>query len=100
MYFDSVPRQNPSTPPPVQLLVCISDRFYVGDNGVTCEWFTSQNVAQGCDEDVHDTTGWNNTVTGDTPWEACCFCGGGTMGLPDGPIRRKRGLRKPKADEE
>ena len=41
-------------------------------------------VEHKCLASEHNVTGWVND-DGDTPWEACCFCGGGeivAIGLP------------------
>ena len=85
-----IPTDGPSTPPPVQILVCTSDKYFRDALDRTCEYYlpyTVNNILQGCpttdpvaDGYTPGTTQVNGVEQASDPWEACCLCGGGTVG--------------------
>ncbi|KAL7549722.1 hypothetical protein ACHAWF_012988 [Thalassiosira exigua] len=70
-----MPSLKPITPPPVQSFYCTSDPQFRDGLGRSCNWYRLPHVGYRCA--TADTKGWMND-DGRTPWEACCFCGGGT----------------------
>ena len=60
---------------PIQRMVCQSGDF-VDSLGNDCFWYEEPNIELGC-ESLRNGT--DLSVGGKTPWDECCFCGGGTM---------------------
>ena len=78
-----IPTDGPSTPPPVQILVCTSDKYFRDALDRTCEYYlpyTVNNILQGCpsEDPVADgytpgTTQVNGVVQASDLWQACCL---------------------------
>ncbi|KAK1744571.1 hypothetical protein QTG54_005104 [Skeletonema marinoi] len=71
-----VPSQAPTTRRPTQVMVCQSGDF-VDALGRDCFWYEAPNIELGC-ESLSSSEG-ELTNKGKTPWDECCFCGGGKM---------------------
>ncbi len=79
-YFPThAPTPVPSTRRPTQRMVCQSGDF-VDPLGRDCFWYEDPNIELGC-ESLRDASSDVNLTNseGKTPWDECCFCGGGTM---------------------
>ena len=68
-------------------IVCISGRDFVDPLGRDCFFYVPENIEQGCDSlrgqgDLANEFSWTNEE-GLTPWDECCFCGGGTLGYEE-----------------
>eukprot|EP00986_Skeletonema_menzelii_P006670 scaffold2532_cov79-Skeletonema_menzelii.AAC.31 len=69
------PTYSPTGRRPIQRMVCQSGDF-VDSQGNDCFWYEEPNIELGC-ESLRNGT--DLSVGGKTPWDECCFCGGGTM---------------------
>ena len=82
-YPTMTPTVSPTNPPttrrPTQRMVCQSGAF-VDALGRDCFWYVPENVEQGC-ESLRDDSSDVDLTNGDgqTPWDECCFCGGGYL---------------------
>eukprot|EP00984_Skeletonema_dohrnii_P003929 scaffold1350_cov137-Skeletonema_dohrnii-CCMP3373.AAC.9 len=71
------PTNAPTTRRPTQVMVCQSGDF-VDPLGRDCFWYEDPNVDLGC-ESLASSEGELTNDDGKTPWDECCFCGGGQM---------------------
>ena len=73
----TAPSAQPITRRPTQRMVCQSGAF-VDALGRDCFWYVPENVEQGCESLRDSSTDVDLTNEhGETPWDECCFCGGG-----------------------
>jgi len=64
-------------------IVCISGRDFVDPLGRDCFFYVAENIERGCESlhgrgDLANVFSWTNNE-GETPWDECCWCGGGTL---------------------
>jgi len=71
------PTNAPTTRRPTQVMVCQSGDF-LDALGRDCFWYEDPNVDLGC-ESLASSEGELTNDDGKTPWDECCFCGGGKM---------------------
>jgi len=73
-------------------MVCQSGDF-VDPLGRDCFWYENPNVELGC-ESLRDSSSDVDLTNseGKTPWDECCFCGGGTMVPEDTTVPDGRNL--------
>jgi len=59
------------------MTVCQSGDF-VDALGRDCFWYVPENIEQGCESLRDSSTDVDLTNDdGETPWDECCYCGGG-----------------------
>jgi len=65
-------------------VICTSDRWFVDGLGQTCGAYTPSNTQRGCPSLLSQKANLTN-ADGESPWDACCMCGGGVITIPDMP---------------
>lgn len=65
-------------------LPTVSDSLFVDQQGRTCEWYQDPNLETGVAGDRCPSLDREDSSLlsdkGMAPWDACCFCGGGSFG--------------------
>jgi len=65
------------------LRLVVSGRDFVDPLGRDCFFYVAENIERGCESlhgrgDLANVFSWTNNE-GETPWDECCWCGGGTL---------------------